>query len=67
MKVKKTLIPFVLGVLITLTIGMLLISTENAVLISSIKYDRLMSMDKKYEKAEKIKEEMFYESLVLST
>ena len=61
MKVKKTLIPFVLGVLITLTIGMLLISTENAVLISSIKYDRLMSMDKKYEKAEKIKEEILEE------
>ncbi|MCH4889572.1 S41 family peptidase [Acidaminobacter sp. JC074] len=61
MKLKKSLLPFVLGVLVTLAIGMVLITTEHAVLISSIKYDRLLDMDKKYEKAEKIKEEILEE------
>lgn len=58
MKLRKLIVPFIFGVLLTLGIGMLLISTEQVVLISSIKYDRLMTMDKKYEKVEKIKQEI---------
>ena len=58
MNLRKLIVPFIFGVLLTLGIGMLLISTEQVVLISSIKYDRLMTMDKKYEKVEKIKQEI---------
>lgn len=58
MKLRKIVLPFILGVLLTLGVGLFLLSTENVVLISNIKYARLLDMDKKYEKAEQIKEEL---------
>lgn len=58
MKLRRVAIPFALGVFLTLGIGMFMLSTEQVVLISNIKYERLTTLDQKYEKVEKIKQEI---------
>ncbi len=57
-KIGKLIVPFVLGIIATLIVGLVLISQDHVKLISTIKYDRLIEFDEKYAKTEKIQKEI---------
>lgn len=58
MKIGRVLIPFVLGILVTLGVATFLLGNDNVVLISDIKYERLNKLEETYAKAEKIKKDL---------
>jgi carboxyl-terminal processing protease len=58
MKKRYIILPFFLGVIVTLSVSLFLVSQDHLQLVSDIKYDRLVALENKYQKAEKLQEEI---------
>lgn len=58
MKMRNKILPFLAGVLITLIIGLTLLSMDDLVMMTKIKHDRLTTLEERYEKIEEIKSDL---------
>lgn len=58
MRIRNNIIIFFLGILVTALVGLTLLSFDEVVLVTKIKYDRLTRLEDKYEKVEDLKEDL---------